>query len=308
MVSPPLIVFLGERRKIAMEQKRNNLAVLFIVVAGIMWGCIGLFVRPLKENGLNSMDIVALRAYVTLISMLVFLIIYDKRLLIIRLKDIWIFFGTGVCSILFFNYCYFTCINLTSLSVAAILLYTAPAFVMIFSYFLFREKFTGKKLISLIMTFAGCALVTGIMENNNISINGIIVGLGAGVGYALYSIFGKFALERGYNSMTITIYTFLAATIGTLFIADNTLIYNTVTKDMGIAMLSVAFGIISTVLPYLFYTMGLRYVENGKASIIASIEPVTATILGFLIYQENISVGGIIGICMVITALIICNK
>ena len=78
-----------------------------IVSAGILWGSMGLFVRRLNGLGLASMEIVALRSVVTAVLMLLFLLCFDRRLLQIKWKDIWCFFGTGVCSILFFNFCCF---------------------------------------------------------------------------------------------------------------------------------------------------------------------------------------------------------
>jgi len=286
----------------------KKFAPVLIVIAGILWGCIGLFVRPLNEKGLSSMDVVALRAYVTLLAMSIFLLIYDRKLFKIKLKDIWCFLGTGICSILFFNFCYFSCINITSLAVAAILLYTAPAIVMILSFFLFKEKLKAKKIIALIMTFVGCVLVTGVVgQSVPLSGKGILVGLGAGLGYALYSIFSRYAIERGYQSFTITFYTFLFASIGSFFISDFSQVITVATKETGNLLLCLSFGIVCTVLPYLTYTLGLKYVENGKASIIASIEPVTATILGFFVFHEKLSIASIFGVFLVLAALILCN-
>lgn len=286
----------------------SKMASLYIVAAGILWGCIGLFVRPLNAAGLHAMEIVALRAIVTTVVMLFFILIKDKKLLKIKGKDIWCFVGTGICSIIFFNYCYFSCITMTSLSVAAILLYTAPAIVMILSFFLFKEKFTIKKIVALVMTFVGCVLVTGVVGSAEaLSGKGIFVGLGAGLGYALYSIFSRYALEKGYHSLTITFYTFFIVAGGTLVISDYRQIMQVVTSRAGNGVAAITFGIVCTVLPYLLYTLGLKSVENGRASIIASIEPVTASVLGVLIYHEQISGGGIVGIILVLAALIICN-
>lgn len=286
----------------------KKIAPLFIIVAGILWGCIGLFVRPLNALNLHSMEIVAIRAYVTLLAMFLFLLIYDRRLLRVKWKDLWCFFGTGICSIVFFNYCYFSCITLTSLSIAAILLYTAPAIVMVLSFFLFKEKMTKRKLAALALTFVGCILVTGVVgDTTALSLQGILVGLGAGLGYALYSIFGRFAIERGYHSFTITFYTFLIASMGCVFFTDSRMIVDRVYTDCGVGLLCLAFGIVCTVLPYLTYTIGLKYVDNGKASIIASIEPVTATLLGIIIYKEQLSISGCIGMLLVLGALVICN-
>ena len=120
-----------------------------------------------------------------------------------------------------------------------------------------------------------------------ISKEGLLVGLGAGLGYALYSIFSRVALNRGYNSLTIIFYTFLIALIGLIPLTD--------WKDLGSQMFAsgndflyfLLFAIVSTVLPYIFYTYGLTILSPSKASIIASIEPVAATIVGFVFFNER---------------------
>lgn len=286
----------------------KKFAPILILVAGILWGSMGLFVRTLNAQGLASMDIVGLRAVVTAVSMLLFLLIFDRKLFVIRLKDLWCFLGTGICSIVFFNFCYFKAITMTSLSVAAILLYTAPAIVMVLSYFLFKEKLTKRKLLALAMTFAGCVLVTGILtEKGSVSFGGILVGLGAGLGYALYSIFSRYALEKGYSSLTITFYTFLIAAVASCFLTDMGNVIRVAADGTGNLLFCLAFGVLCTVAPYLTYTLGLQYVENGKASIIASIEPVTATLLGTVLFHEKLTVSGVCGVVLVLAALALCN-
>lgn len=287
---------------------KKNLAVIYIIAAGVLWGCIGLFVRTMNSWGISSMELVALRSFVTAIIMFFVLLIKDRKLLKIKLKHLWCFIGTGILSVNFFNFCYFKTITLASLSVAAVLLYTAPAIVMVLSFFLFREKFTKRKVISLVMTFVGCAFVTGLIGSKvSMTPMSILTGLGAGLGYALYSIFSRYAIERGYGSFTITFYTFLIAAIGSLFISDAKSVVQAATVSPKCILISVGFGIVSTVLPYLFYTAGLKEVENGKASIIVSVEPVTATILGLIVFSEPFTFNGIIGIVLVIAALVICN-
>lgn len=281
---------------------------LLILLAGTLWGTMGIYVRRYNEEGLQALDIVAIRVVLTFIILLIGLICIKPKLLSIRLKDTWCFLGTGLCSILFFNYCYFKTISMTSMSVAAILLYTAPSIVMLFSYFLFKEQITRIKIVALILAFVGCIFVTGIIGNeSDLSGAGILTGLGAGLGYALYSIFSRYALERGYHSLTILLYTFLFASMGVLLMVDRQAIGRVVLKDGESLVFALAFATATTILPYLTYTIGLKYVDTGKASILASIEPVVATVLGILLYEEVISLSGIMGIFMVILSIIICN-
>ena len=114
------------------------LAVCSILIAGTLWGTIGIFVRTLSEMEFGSMELVALRSFVTLIAMGIYLLLFKRDRFRVRFKDLWCFAGTGILSILFFNFCYFTTINLTSLATASILLYTAPVIVMLLSLLLFR--------------------------------------------------------------------------------------------------------------------------------------------------------------------------
>ncbi|MGN0439006.1 MAG: DMT family transporter [Lachnospiraceae bacterium] len=284
----------------------KKIAPFLVLLAGILWGTIGLFVRVLNSAGLSSMEIVMIRAVTTTILLFVYLAVTDKSLLKIRIKDIWCFLGTGICSIVFFNYCYFKTISMTSLSVAAVLLYTAPAIVMLLSALLFHEKITNRKIIALCMTFTGCIFVTGLVGmTDGLSLPGFFVGLGAGLGYALYSIFGRFALERGYHSLTISFYTFLFAMLGTLPLCNLKQVAAVSSTDFKFVIFFFVFGLFSTVIPYIVYTLGLKEMENSKASIIASIEPVTATLLGILVYHEMITVNEVIGVALVIGSIVL---
>ena len=137
-------------------------AYLYIIAAAVCWGLIGFFVRTLAAQGFSSMQIVALRSLAAAICVTLPLLRSGSAALRIRLRDLWLFVGTGICSLVFFNYCYFNAMQQTSLAVAALLLYTAPVFVMLMSLVCFGEAFTRTKALALLLTFSGCACVTGV--------------------------------------------------------------------------------------------------------------------------------------------------
>lgn len=283
-------------------------APIFVLLAGILWGMMGIYVRRLNAAGFTTIEIVAVRSVVTALLLFLVLFFYNREMLKICIRDIWCFAGTGILSIVFFNYCYFKAITMTSLSVAAVLLYTAPAIVMILSAVFFHEKITAVKLTSLVATFIGCVLVTGLVgSTESLNAAGILVGLGAGLGYALYSIFSRFALERGYHSLTISFYTFVFASIGVLPLADVQKIYGACVEDIGMLGFYLVFALVSTVIPYILYTLGLTALENSKASIIASVEPVAATVLGIVLFHEKMTVNIVTGIVLVLGAIVICT-
>lgn len=285
-----------------------NLSAIYVLAAGSLWGFMGLLVRTLNIVGLGSMDICFIRGAVAFICMLSGLLIFDRKALKIRLKDVWCFVGTGAFSVAFFNYCYFKTMTLTSLSVAAVLLYTAPTFVMLMSAVLFKERLSGIKLAALGLAFVGCAFVSGIVGGGGtLSATGILYGLGAGFGYALYSIFGRYALERNYSSVTISFYTFLFATVATFFFVDAGAVFVTLGSSAGLLVKTVLLVLMVTLLPYLSYTKGLDGMENGTASVLASIEPVVATLVGVFIYKEEMTLQNLIGICLVLGSIVLIN-
>ena len=285
----------------------KKLAYLFIILSGLFWGSMGIFVRRFNALGLKSMEIVFLRALVTTGVLFFFLLFFDRKMFIIRIKDLWCFLGSGIASITFFNFCYFNAMKFGSLSMAAILLYTAPAIVMLLSVVLFNEKLTLVKSGSLVVTFIGCGLVTGAFsKGQDVVLEGVLYGLGAGIGYALYSIFSRYAIIRKYNSLTITFYTFLITTISSMFIVDINKVRSIAFSGFSMSLFSVSFGLMCTVAPFLLYTIGLKYIENSKASILASVEPVFASIIGTLVFKEKLSTSGMIGIVLVIAAIVAC--
>lgn len=287
----------------------KKLAILFILLAGILWGCIGIFVRHYTELGLNSMQTAALRLSLSAVLFSVFILIYDRKLFRIKLKDIWIFLGSGILSVGVFTICYFRSIELSSLSVASILLYTAPVFVMLFSLIFFKEKLTIAKTAALILAVFGCAMTVGVIGGGlTVTLPGFYFGLGSGICYALYSIFSRFALDRGYSPLTVTLYTFILAAISVLCVCDPVPIAQVITKDVGSFFYSLLFAVASCVLPYLFYTLGLKYIRSSTASIIATIEPVVATIVGALVFSEAVQVPfGYIGIALVVGSVVLIN-
>ena len=280
---------------------------LYVITAGVLWGTISIFVSILNSAGFSSMQCVALRAFFTAVMLFVYIMVTDRSKIRIYLNDLWCFLGTGICSIVFFNFCYFKCIELMgSSAVPALLMYTSPVFVMLLSLICFREKITVRKLAATVLVICGLAVVTGAFSGGgNVTPSVVITGLGAGLGYALYSIFGKVVAGK-YDSVTITFYTFLVAAIAAIPISG-------VAGSLGLLADLKALGAILclslfvTVLPYILYTKGLSGMEAGKAAVLATVEPVAAAVVGALFFQESFPPSKVAGIVIVLAAIIFLN-
>ncbi len=280
------------------------------MLAGILWGTTGTFVRFFTDLGLSTMQVSVFKIAFASIILLIFALIYDKSLLKVNPGDLWIFFCAGVISLDFFTVCYFSTIEATSLSVAAVLLYGAPAIVMILSAVLFKDKITPIKVVACVVAFAGCFMCAGVIgSGTHIAPKALLTGILSALGYGLYSIFGQIAMNKGYRPLTVTVYTFLFAMIGCLFIVRPDEIVAAMDNTTPIKFISMAIliSVVVSLLPYVFYTKGLQIVSPPKASIIASIEPVTATVVGMIAFKEFPDVFGYIGIALVVFAIILLN-
>ena len=282
--------------------------VISVLAAGCLWGFMGFFTRTLAGIGVDSTGAILLRCAIAAMLFAATILLTDPRQFRVKPKDFWCFFGSGVCSLLFFTYCYFQAITLMSLSTAAILLYTAPSIVMVLSLFLFKEKITVRKLLALVLSFAGCCLVSGIGSGEKtLTATGLFYGLGSGVGYALYSIFARFALDRGYTSNTVNFYSCLLASIGAGLIWGVSEPVGAMFSAWGNFGLCEAAGLITCYLPYLLYTYGLTGLETGKASILASVEPVVATLVGIFVFHESMTLMSAAGVLCVLFAVALLN-
>ena len=285
----------------------KNKFSLFAIAAGVFWGTMGFFRRSLDGMGISAMGVIAVRCSFAAVIFAALMLLTDRNAFRIKLKDAWVFFGCGIISLLAFGWCYFKAMDYMSLSAAAILLYTAPFFVIIMSAPLFGEKITVIKVLAMLVAFAGCCLVSGIGSGEgHVTPVGILLGIGSGICYALYSIFSRFAINSGYSTFTVNFYACVLAVLGAV-IADGTGCFTAVFSSGGNLLLAAATGVVSCFLPYMLYTKSLEGLENGKASIMASVEPVVATIVGFLIYHENPTAMSIIGIVLVLSAIIMLN-
>ena len=252
-----------------------------ILAAAACWGCIGLFNRPLLNAGIAPENLVVIRNLGGLAVLALFFLCTDRSVFKMKTKHLPIFIATGIISVVLFTLCYFNAQKLCSLSVSAILLYTAPAMVVLMS-----------------------ALVTGVFTGGlSLTTKGMLFGLGAAFFYALYSIFAPFGL-RHYSPLAVVFWTFVFAALGALFVADwgNLMTVLSVPQN---ALLAAGLVLLSTVAPYILYTKGLANVESGKASIMASIEPVVGTLVGTLVFGEPISAGVFLGLACILACVYI---
>lgn len=287
----------------------KNLVVLLPTLAGIMWGATGGFTRVMNSAGMANSTILETRMLMGSIILLAGCFIANRNLLKIKLKDFWIFLCGAFLGNFGLSYFYTEAINRLSMGFAAVLLCIFPVFVMLLSAVFFHEKITAKKACCMALAFAGCVLVSGIVEEGisaDWSWLGVFIGLLAAFCYALYSIFSKLAKERGYSAVTITFWFMLMIAIALVPFTEWNLIGEFLAEAPAAnGLFLLGHSLCAAVLPYILYTFSMNYIDAGKASILASSEPLAAMVFGALLFDEIPSLLSVGGMFLTVAAIII---
>ena len=288
----------------------KKIYLILPIIAGIMFGSTGIFVRTLTENGVDSTTLLFLLFSIATIYMIIAIFLTDKSLFKIDKRDIPLFILCGLC-ILALNICYNSSINTVPLSLAAILSSTAPVFVLILEYFIFNEKITRIKVLSVILVLIGCTLVTGLLEENsiNISLLGIIAGIGSAIFWAIYSASSRKSIKMGIHTFTILLYSLITITIVLIPFTNFTQITNFVyLNTIPNILFLMLYSLFSFALPYICIIISLNHLDAGTAVILSSGEPIAALIFGIIIYSEIPTALMVCGVFITIIALIILSR
>ena len=284
---------------------KNRKGALLIILAGTCWGVISIFINYLDAAGLGTMQIAFLRQLFSTLVFTLFIFCTDRSKFRIQPGDLALLVLIGLINGVMFNFLYFYTIVNSRASIAVVLLYTSPVFVMILARLLFGEKITLPKLAALILTVAGCVLVTGVLgEGYTPPGIAILTGVLTGLSYALNNILTSAAVKRN-DPLTVTLYTLLFSFVFLIpFSSGRELLALCRATPM---VLPVAFlmCLVTGALAQYFFSVGLKLIESRKAAIYGATEPIVGTLVGILIFREESNLMKIIGIVMVVTAILL---
>lgn len=287
----------------------KKLMSFFAIISGILWGSGGIFVRTLTNMGVDAYTIISQRVIFAVLILLAVLLVYNPVYLKIKIKDLWIFIVTGMIGMFGINLCYNFAIRELTLSLAAVLLSMSPIFVLILAAILFKEKITARKLVCMILALTGCALVSGIFESSSgmqWSVRGILIGLLSALFYAIYSLVSKVAMKREYHAFTITFYSLLTVLFVVLPLTDWEITAKLVVEGrVKMVIFMIIHSLFVSVLPYILFTLSLKYIDAGKASILAACEPIAAMIFGLIFFSEIPTILSISGLVLATIAITI---
>ena len=277
------------------------LGVLAVVAAASIWGTLGLFAKILYAQGVSFESLVAVRASVGWVAVMVFVFATGtaKSLRVSR-RDLSFLAPLGLVGIGLFYLLYFYTVRESTVGTAAILLYSSPAFVVVLAWLFLNEALNAAKVLALFLTAGGVLLVAGAYDPSNLEVTPMVLltGLLSGLTYGLYSIFGRPVTGHLRPSIILSYALFFGSSL--LVVAALPTLDTLANLPASSYALLLMLAVVHTTLGFALYTFGLGRLGAGRAAIIATVEPVVAGVLGTTLLGEDLTAPKLAGALLVI--------
>lgn len=288
--------------KVCILQMSELVGFIYVLLAGIGFGFLGIFGRLGFQRGLSVGEILTWRFLLAAIILWTYLFLFKRKLIFLSKKQILVSSALGVFGYSLFSTLYFMSIQGISISLAALLLFTFPIFVNIGAYFFLKEKMSIKQLISLILATVGIAtLVWGPLFINSFS--AVIFALLAAVSYAIYVLVSG-SFQQGVEPLSSSLYVISSAAIA-LFLFHQPSVNRLVNFSIQEYLLFFGLATVCTVAPLTLFLAGLQRLSSSKASLVVMIEPVVAAVAAWIILDEVLTMSQTAGALLVLISLVL---
>lgn len=279
-------------------------AFIYVILAGVMWGTSGIFVHYLSPYGFSPLQMVAVRGSVSTVCMLLIALLTDRSVFRIKGKELLLFMANGVALFGSAGF-YYTAMKMTSVSTAVVLLYTAPIYVAILSVWMFSERLSGSKIVSILFMIVGCGLVSGIVGGAKFEPVGILVGVINGMAYAAYNLITKYAMRKGAHPASTNLYSFIFMSAISLSVSKPWEMPEHISKNPVVTIpLLIALGLVTFIIPFYIYTLGMRALPAATASALGVVEPMAATLFSVMLLGEKLDLFATLGIILILVAVV----
>lgn len=278
------------------------------VASGALMGLAGPLSRLLGGSGMRAEEIAMTRFGVAAAIFGLVMVRTGKQGLRVRAGDLWIFLGAGILGQFAFAFFYFRAVTLAPLAVVSALSAVYPFVVLLFSRLVWRERLTKEKMLALLLAILGSTLVSGAFRAGSIPFDGALTALASGVAYALFCIFSRFAVMRGYAPRTINFYAWCGALLCAVFAWPGLHPLSGMFSSWQNAVICLILGgVVGCGANYLF-SYSLTALPAGRATILASSSPLVAMAGGAILFREVITMERLFGVMILLLAIFLLNR
>ena len=294
-----------------METKLKLRGMLLASLASSLWAISGISGEILfKQFNFSSDWLVSTRTLMSGILLFMIVIFIEKKSILRPLKNKWDSMGIilfGVAGMYLVQYTYFKTIELSNVSFATILQFTAPFFIFIYESIKNRKLPSISTVTLLFMTILGVVFIAtkGNFSNLSVSLEALLFGLVSAVMIAFYSTYPKKLLKK-YGSITVVGWGMIIGSVISNIIHPIWEIQGDINTKSIIQVIIVV--ILGTSIAYLIYIASLNYISSSLAGILTAFEPILAAVLSVVIFGLKFSIIELIGFVLVFVSIFILEK
>ena len=294
-----------------METKLKLRGMLLASLASSLWAISGISGEILfKQFNFSSDWLVSTRTLMSGILLFMIVVFIEKKSILRPLKNKRDSMGIilfGAAGMYLVQYTYFKTIELSNVSFATILQFTAPFFIFIYESIKNRKLPSISTVTLLFMTILGVVFIAtkGNFSNLSVSLEALLFGLVSAVMIAFYSTYPKKLLKK-YGSITIVGWGMIIGSVISNIIHPIWEIQGDINTKSIIQVIIVV--ILGTSIAYLIYIASLNYISSSLAGILTAFEPVLAAVLSVVTFGLKFSIIELIGFVLVFVSIFVLEK
>ncbi len=278
---------------------------LCVTAAAVMWASSGTAGKALFAEGITPFELVQVRVTLSSLLLALFFGLFSRNLFRIRPIDLGYFFILGSIAMALVQVTYFYTISKIQVAAAIFIQYLAPIVVAFYSISFWKERLTTAKLLSLFLSLAGCYLVVGGYSFQLLHMNrlGILSGLASAFCFAVYTLMGERGMHR-YSPWTVIFYAMLFATCS-LHILYRPFLYFAAGHTLNQWWWMIYISVVGTLMPFGLFFVGVNHIRSTRATITATLEPISAGFIAYLFLGESLEPLQILGGALVVAAIVL---
>jgi len=278
---------------------------LYILIGTTLWGISSVVAKSLFNIGLTPAELVLVRLTLSTLTLLLILLLFDRRRLIISLRDCPYFLVFGFIGVAGVQFTYYYTISKIHVGPAVLIEYLSPVWIAFYAFLFQKEPLSKGKIISLLLAMFGIYFVVGGYRIDLLRLNriGIASGLASSFFFAFYALYGEKGLKK-YDAWTLILYGFgFGAVFYWILISPMKMMTSGYSVKVWMAFLYIA--IFSTLIPFGLYFKGIERIRATRASITATWEPVVAGFTAYFVLGEVLYPLQVVGGIAVIAAVVL---
>ena len=298
---------------------RTRLGYAMVATAATLFAVNGSVSKVVLDSGLSSLELAQIRATCAALGLLAFLLVFARPSLRVGRRELLFLAAFGVVGVALVQWLYFVAIHNLPVGVALLIEFTAPLFVALFARFVYKEHIRRRIWVAVILCIAGLGVVVEVWAGVAFSTVGVTAALGGAFGLTAYLLMAE-RERRHRDPVSLSFYGFLfAAALWAVVqplwefpwdvLGETVSLQGNLAEHVAPVWVLVSFIIvIGTMVTFSLLTGALRHISATRASIVATLEPVIATVVAWVWLGETFGATQLIGGAVVIAGIFVAQS